>query len=390
VTKKLCAAALFAALAVSVFAGGKKQQLEPFSADGYRMDETGTYYQTISWTEGGSGKYDVEVERADGEDWTNIARETTENTSLELSLSSGKYRFRISTYNALGKVGAVSDWAFFEVLAALMPAAEKLAPASISERYRGNFTLVITGNDLFEGAEIVLVHDGGSYRAVPLSVEYDPSGQSISAVFDASKLKHGSYYVEITNPGGRKQRLPGFKADFVDVNSEFIFGWAPAMPLLNYIGASAPSVGLAAGLALGGRFSVVPIGTRAGWFGIEAEQMNVLKPPRKEEQFGYFGGLAFNLLYQYWFPGRRMAVSGRAGGGLGGAIYDDAADLDNILDFGVSFVWLPVKDENFFLEFGAAYYQPVSQAFDWLIDYYPEHGAVPGVFMIYLGFGGRY
>jgi hypothetical protein len=130
--KRIIPAAVFLFLAVGIFAGGRKQTYEAFDAGDYRMDETGTFFQTIGWTEGGAGRYAIEVEQENSPGyWTTIQTFETEETSAELSLPAGDYRFRISTYNVLGKIAAVSDWMPFKIRPAKQPAAEKLSPAAI-------------------------------------------------------------------------------------------------------------------------------------------------------------------------------------------------------------------------------------------------------------------
>jgi hypothetical protein len=60
--------------------------------------------------------YEAVVDVKDGDDYREVLRNNTSDTALDCSLPPGQYRFRVIAFNYLGKEGAVSDAAYFEVL----------------------------------------------------------------------------------------------------------------------------------------------------------------------------------------------------------------------------------------------------------------------------------
>ena len=77
------------------------------------------FVQKIEWKSNASVlEYKVEVQNIAGGKSQTIK---TENSSLELSLAPGKYRYRVTAYDFLGKEASVSEWTNFEVYKANKP-----------------------------------------------------------------------------------------------------------------------------------------------------------------------------------------------------------------------------------------------------------------------------
>ena len=77
---------------------------------------TERFVQRLTWEpDPAASHYEVIVERLDrnrGE----VLRETSAQAFLDCSLVPGQYRYQVRVYNLFGRVGAMSDWAFFEVV----------------------------------------------------------------------------------------------------------------------------------------------------------------------------------------------------------------------------------------------------------------------------------
>jgi uncharacterized protein (UPF0248 family) len=77
---------------------------------------TERFVQRLIWEpDPAASRYEVIVERLDrnrGE----VLRETSDQAFLDCSLVPGQYRFQVQVYNLFGRLGATSDWAFFEVV----------------------------------------------------------------------------------------------------------------------------------------------------------------------------------------------------------------------------------------------------------------------------------
>jgi uncharacterized protein (UPF0248 family) len=77
---------------------------------------TERFIQRLSWEpDPAASHYEVVVERL-GQNRGEVLRETSAQAFLDSSLAIGQYRYQVSVYDLFGRVGAISDWAFFEVV----------------------------------------------------------------------------------------------------------------------------------------------------------------------------------------------------------------------------------------------------------------------------------
>jgi hypothetical protein len=131
----------------------------------YRIDESGRFFQILRWEKTNAYFYEVEVEqRTESDAWVPRLKEKTENPMLEVSLPPGRYRYRIVSYNVLGRAAAYSGWTLFRIHAARTPAAQRPGKTVSIPRDDKTFTLTLDGKDLLEGAEtwkeLTLLPDG--------------------------------------------------------------------------------------------------------------------------------------------------------------------------------------------------------------------------------------
>jgi hypothetical protein len=176
----------------------------------YRIDESGRFYQILRWERTNAYFYEVEVEqRTESGAWIPRLKEKTENAMLEVSLPPGRYRYRIVSYNVLGRAAAYSDWTLFRIHAARTPAAQRPDKTIIIPRNDKIFTLTLDGKDLIEGAEMYIMRNVKNAVPVkPLFVRFADDDTAFSAVFPANNLPAGKYELMVINPGGLKQTVP--------------------------------------------------------------------------------------------------------------------------------------------------------------------------------------
>jgi hypothetical protein len=210
-TKSLCLIAVFLIAASAWGQTGNED---------YWIDENGRFHQMIRWTPSGDvGFYDVEVDKRDNEgEWQPVlnSRADYDADSLEVMLPPGTYRFRILSYNVIGKLAATGDWTPMRVYRAVTPRAEQ--PAGPVEIPRGDaeFTLTLYGEDLDEEAEVYLVPArSGAAPIQPVKMDYSYDDTWIAASFPSSAVKNGKYDAVITNPGGLSQTVSGIQLKFV-------------------------------------------------------------------------------------------------------------------------------------------------------------------------------
>jgi hypothetical protein len=286
----------------------------------YKLDAEGKIRQRISWTRVNAFFYEIEIEKiTSGAVWQLEMKERTEQTFLELSLPPGMYRYRIHSYNVLGRVGATSEWTGIRVFVAKQPRAKTYSPASyFVDSLAGEFTLVVRGRDLAEEALIHLAaHEEGTKPFEALSITYSPDESEMRAVFSAGDFVLGGYDIVITNPGGMKQTLEGFSVGFTrpyDINISL--GYAPILPLGGYLFDTDDS--FLYPRSVYGRLSVVPMKRLWGWLGVELSPhyADMKTKNDKYDLSGRMTGLYAGALLQLWTDDYTAALNLRLGGGL--------------------------------------------------------------------------
>jgi hypothetical protein len=308
------------------------QEQESEIESSYRLDESGRILQRISWIRSNAYFYEVEIEQQAGAgEWRPAAKERTEELFLEVSLMPGMYRYRILSYNVLGRAAAVSDWAGIRVYAAKDPRITGTAPAAyFVENSAKEFTLVLNGINLMPDADVYLTaRTEGAGRIIPRSIQYREDEEAVTLVVNTAGLVLGPYDIVLTNPGRLQTVYRDFAVSFrqaLDVNVSV--GYVPLVPLYGYIFDAFSSPAYPAGFYA--RVNVVPLKRLWGFVGAEfSPQASILETGADAFQLhGTMVNFAFDALYQYWFSGRTMALDLRLGGGFAviGGIYFDHRD----------------------------------------------------------------
>jgi hypothetical protein len=334
----------------------------------YRLDRDGKIYQRISWTRANAYFHEIEIEKVSPEGtWVPELTQRTDQTFVELSLPPGMYRYRILSYNVLGRVGAVSDWKGIRVFAAKEPAAAGYSPASyFVDSLEGECTLTITGNDLVEDAQVYLIaKKEGAKPVEPVSIRYGVDTNSLVAVFRTEGLSLGAYDIVITNPGGLSQVLEGFSVGFEsprDINVSL--GYAPFLPLYGYLFDTYDVSFYPLGFY--GRISVVPIKRLWGWLGIELST-HYADMGTEHSAYSLSGRMVSvyaDALYQRWNSSYTLALNLRLGSGLSilsniKFSHQDGSQSETVgralfaINAGASAYWLVWK--SVFIEAGVEY-----------------------------------
>jgi hypothetical protein len=98
-----------------------------FSFSLYAQDEGNRSIQRLSWTgDENTRRYEIVIEKEEGGGYRELLRESTTALYVDVSLSPGKYRCLVITYDFLNQVGGGSEWMYIEVLA--HPEADGLSP----------------------------------------------------------------------------------------------------------------------------------------------------------------------------------------------------------------------------------------------------------------------
>jgi hypothetical protein len=341
----------------------------------YRIGEDGSIIQRLSWSRTNAYYYIVEIEKQSSPDtWVPESQIRAEDIFIEISLGSGMYRYRIISYNVLGRPAASSEWTSLRIYPARDPAAEHFSPASFAlDSNMTSFTLVLSGTDLFEEARVRLAAKNGEEplpQFEPESVSYSPDSTRISAVFSTAGLSLGDYDIVIVNPGGFEQRLAGFSVGFKQkIDIALSLGYAPLLPLGGWLVESYTNGLYPAGFYA--RLGLLPL--KREWGSIGAEIVPSWAALATNTDNYNLGGeilmLDANALYQRWFNRWTMALKARLGLGIAmvSGIHFEYADGSQseergstifTLNAGASFEWLLWR--GLFVEAGANYTQGIS------------------------------
>ena len=301
------------------------------------------------------------------------------------------YRYRILSYNVLGRVGAASEWVGIRVFVAKQPAAQSFEPqAYFVDSLAEEFTLTVRGGDLAEEGQLHIVRRRkGAKPVLPLSIKYSPDEDYLEAVFPGGGLELGSYDVVITNPGGMRQTLQGFHVGFTRPTDIAVsLGYAPVFPASGYLFDSYTETTYPLGFYA--RASVLPIKRLWGWIGFElALDYTGLKT--QTDTYALSGDMAAvtaGALLQKWFRDYTLAMNLRLGAGMaavaniefehpGGVRSEKKTSLLVALNAGASAQWM--VSDYIFIEGGAEFVQLVS-----------SHSPPPGFFRLFAGAGARF
>jgi hypothetical protein len=381
-------AVMFLLLCGQVFAQEQESEIE----SSFRLDESGRILQRISWTRSNAYYYEVEIERqVTAGEWRQAAKEKTEELFVEVSLAPGMYRYRILSYNVLGRVAATTEWAGIRVFATRDPKIERTIPeAYYVEQAADDFTLTLEGVNLMENADVYLISKKeGAGRIMPESLQYSDGENSITLVFRTAGLGLGPYDIVVTNPGKLQTVYEGFAVKFqraLDVNVSL--GYTPLVPLYGYIfdGFSSPLYPA----SFYARTNVLLLKRLWGFVGVEfTPELTLLKTRGTAwTVHGTMMSFAFDAQYQYWFRNRTMTLNARLGGGfttISGIYYDhddgsSSEPVGTVLPFinaGLSFEWFFWRD--LFTEAGLEYTQYVS-----------SRSPAPGLLKFTAGLGWRF
>lgn len=149
-------------------------------------------------------EYRIEIQDISG---NIIQTVTTENNSLEISLPNGKYKYKITAYDLLGRESVNSGWNQLEVLKASQPAISMEQTLESLEEDGKTLELDVEIKDVTTGSKVKLVNpETGETIAGNLLIDSAIDADA-SEVLHASKsifenVPEGKWQLVVTNPSG--------------------------------------------------------------------------------------------------------------------------------------------------------------------------------------------
>ena len=161
--------------------------------------------QTLRWSADPNVlEYRIEIQDVSG---NIIQTVTTENNSLEISLPNGKYKYKITAYDLLGRESVNSGWNQLEVLKASQPAISMEQTLESLEEDGKTLELDVEIKDVTTGSKVELVNpETGETIAGNLLIDSAIDADA-SEVLHASKsifenVPEGKWQFVVTNPSG--------------------------------------------------------------------------------------------------------------------------------------------------------------------------------------------
>ena len=162
--------------------------------------EENKFTQRIEWkADKNAFEYRLELKESESNKSTFY---TTEKTSIELHLQTGKYSYRIFVYDFLGREAAVSKWKTFEILKANLPKIKTSVTEPIILDDTGEIELDVSIDGISPASTVELVSE-----SIKGNLIISSASSSASEIGKASKVKFkdvraGKWRLKVTNPSG--------------------------------------------------------------------------------------------------------------------------------------------------------------------------------------------
>lgn len=289
-------------------------------------DEKGnqTLFQTFSWEKDDNVfKYEFIMEHLVRGKYVEIEHKELQENSIDLSLVSGTYRYKLLAYNYLGFLEVETEWIPVEIVKAYQPKIYDVSPGTIflEEEQDGIYT--VTGSELSSTTEYSfsknMKNQDGRIKAE--IIEFDDKHKNKAKIkFDPEILDVGKWTLVAKNIGG----LRDFKQDVIikwkkAVDLDVSAGYAPvffiASPeIKNYFSTQqmwfVPEV----------RVNFFPMKKRYGYFGVGFSGcfsgLNYDAGTYDLKSLFFTGNLDF--VYQRYFKEKKFCIDLHAGVGVVG------------------------------------------------------------------------
>ena len=319
------------------------------------------FLQRLVWVKDDyARRYEVVIEREENETHRQHLREFTNENFIIVSLSPGKYRYRVIPYDFLDRPRQTSQWMNIEIMPLLDPRVEDISPSVLYPREDAVHTITVTGTNISPDAKIYLRRLGGD-TVIPIEINIGEDGTSAELQFENSRFTSGEYEIVIINPGGQETSSAGIVFDPKPEHSPSGFfgalqprfaayitaAWIPLLPVygedfgLDFLVSPCAAI----------RFGIVSVNLNpinagleltAGWYTFET-LIN------SEDAAYNTLMLELNLITKKPLTNQAMAVCFRLGAGFSFMLDAEAPELrDKInVNMGVSFQWLILKPLSF-------------------------------------------
>jgi hypothetical protein len=168
--------------------------------------------------------------------YTEIVHQSRTENFIELSLSRGRYRYRVSIFNLLDKLEYTTNWANFSIDRARPPSLAGISSTHFTLNGKKDFWAIdLDGINLIPESEITLRPVAGGKTVKAGEYTSREGENSVHVVFPASDLTPGKYELSIKNPGGFETTLPCSISGRFPLDVFVSASYAPAVPVYGYL-----------------------------------------------------------------------------------------------------------------------------------------------------------
>jgi hypothetical protein len=195
--------------------------------------------QRLSWfRDENDFRYEVIIEKQDENGaFTQILRQERTENFIEISLTTGRYRYRVLVYNLLDRLEYTTNWAGFSIDQARLPALNRISPNRFTLTGRDEpWIIELEGTNLLPESELTLRLSGGEGTPI-LPREYTafPDGGGGRVVFNSGDLTAGLYDLYVRNPGGFEAHGECIVRNRLSFDLSVSASYSPAFPVHGYL-----------------------------------------------------------------------------------------------------------------------------------------------------------
>jgi hypothetical protein len=300
--------------------------------------------QRLSWLRDENDfRYEIIIEKQnENGEYTQILRQGRTENFIELSLTMGRYRYRVLVYNLLDRFEYSTNWAVFSIDRARHPVLSRISPDHFTLTGKDrDWVIELGGTNLLPDSEVSLRPLTGGAPILPGEYTAFPGETGGQVVFHSAVLTAGRYELYVRNPGGFEAHRE------CTVRNQPIFdlfgslSYVPAVPVYGYL--SDLFDGGIYPLGFSFRADFLPLTGKWGALGLETfvfwNYFSVTKTDLRAT--AHLLDFQLNLLYQYTLS-PHLVLGLRLGGGQA-LVLALSYDIDDIEQDPVS-TWIPSLD----------------------------------------------
>jgi len=137
----------------------------------------------------------------------------TENNWIEFSKASGKYEYRVTAIDFLGRESDVSQWQSFEIIKALQPAVESASVAAVDlpENLADGLKVNVNISNVKENTKVKLINQKNKKTVDGKLVLQNKGAEQVAVAVEFPAVEEGNWVMKITDASGLETETTAFE-----------------------------------------------------------------------------------------------------------------------------------------------------------------------------------